>query len=403
MTTVTRILGTTHEVSLKGGNRRWFEGKLTAAVNRALSDLPIARIERPSWRVLVTFKEPVPFVEAARRLGTVFGIHSIKPIIHAGQTLDDLQAAIAVAIEGKSTPNFAVRCLRSDKSYPMTSTEIEVEVGGVVQEQTGWPVNLGNPALKIQILLDVHGFSFWLHAAEGPGGLPTGTGGRASCLLSGGIDSPVSAYAMMKRGMVLDFVHFHSFPQTDPASMEKVEELVEILVRFQGPARLAMVPLLPIQEAIIAHCPAEFRVLLYRRFMLRIAEKLARKFRSKALITGESLGQVASQTIENLVAVEAVTRMPVLRPLISLDKQEIIKTARRAGTYETSIRPHFDCCSFHLPERPATKSKAWELDSVEEELDIHALVMTALRNTEITRFTKPADWNLIPPPAGAEI
>jgi thiamine biosynthesis protein ThiI len=202
--------------------------------------------------------------------------------------------------------------------------------------------------------------------------------------------------------MRLDFVHFHSVPRTDPASLEKAEDLVRILTRYQGPARLAMVPLLPIQEEIAARCPAELRVLLYRRFMLRLAENAAGRFRADALITGESLGQVASQTIQNLRAVERVATMPVLRPLIGLDKPEIIDTARRIGTYETSILPHFDCCSFLLPDRPATKSCATELERAEEALDIPSLVEAAMAGAEVRRVTDPVPWEEIPLPTGLD-
>jgi thiamine biosynthesis protein ThiI len=204
----------------------------------------------------------------------------------------------------------------------------------------------------------------------------------------------------MKRGMRLDFVHFHSVPRTDPASLEKVEDLIRILIRYQGPARLAMVPLLPIQEEIAAQCPAELRVLLYRRFMLRLAERAAHRLRSNALITGESLGQVASQTIENLRAVEAIATMPVLRPLIGLDKPEIIEMARRMGTYETSILPHFDCCSFLMPDKPATKSTAAELDEAEQQLDVQSLVSEAIESTDVRPIEDPVDWEEIPLPIG---
>ena len=283
----------------------------------------------------------------------------------------------------------------------MTSPEIERTLGGFVQEQTGWPVDLSNPDLTIHVLVDENGLFTWTHSVPGPGGLPVGVGGRATCLISGGIDSPVAAYQLMKRGMRLDFVHFHSVPRTDPASLEKAEDLVKILTRYQGPARLAMVPLLPIQEEIAARCPAELRVLLYRRFMLRLAEEAARRFRSDALITGESLGQVASQTIQNLRAVESVATMPVLRPLIGLDKPEIIAIARRMGTYKTSILPHFDCCSFLLPDRPATKSTSAELDDAETTLDVQTLVSDAIDATDIRSIDEPVGWEEVPLPAGA--
>jgi len=398
METVTRILATTSEISLKGGNRRWFERTLTDNVRTALSDLPVASVNRPAWRVLITFKESVPFAEAARRLATVFGIGGIRAVELAGHTIEDLQTHLEPRLNELHPENFAIRCQRSEKRFPMTSPEIERTLGAFVHEHTGWPVDLSNPDLTIHVLVDENGLFIWTHQIPGPGGLPVGVGGRATCLISGGIDSPVAAYLLMKRGMRLDFIHFHSVPRTDPASLEKVRDLVKILIRYQGPARLAMVPLLPIQEEIAARCPADFRVLLYRRFMLRLAEEAAHRLRSDALITGESLGQVASQTIQNLRAVESVTSMPILRPLIGLDKPEIIAIARRMGTYETSILPHFDCCSFLLPDRPATKSTSSELDDAETTLDVDALVSDALDATDIRTIEKPVDWQDIPLP-----
>jgi thiamine biosynthesis protein ThiI len=220
-------------------------------------------------------------------------------------------------------------------------------------------------------------------------------------MISGGIDSPVAAWMVMKRGVRLDFVHFHSMPRTDSGSIEKVEELVRILVRYQGPAWLANVPLLTIQEEIAARCPPELRVLLYRRSMLRIAEQLALRGRSQALVTGEALGQVASQTIENLRAVEAAATLPVLRPLIGLDKAQIIELGRRIGTYEISILPHTDCCSLLMPDRPATRSSQSELAEAESLLDLERLTAAAVEDSEVRRIESATPWSEMPVPAGA--
>ncbi len=401
MTKVRRIIATTHEVSLKGGNRRWFERRLTANANRALAGLPVAGLSRPAWRLLVTFSEPVPFGEAARRLSTVFGLSAILPVHHAGYDLEDVIAELGRRVPAFSPRSFAVRCIRSDKSFPMTSVEIEREAGGAVQDLTGWPVDLTNPDLTIHLLLDRNGFWIWMVRVPGPGGLPTGTGGRGLCMLSGGIDSPVAAYLMMKRGMRLDFVHFHSVPATDPASLEKVRELVRILNLYQGRARLVMVPLLPIQKEIVDRCPESFRILLYRRFMMRIGQAFARNFRTRALITGESLGQVASQTVENLTAVQSAIELPVFRPLIGLDKQEIVTLARRAGTYDVSIQPHIDCCTYFVPDHPETRTSAEELETVESVLDVKALTEAAVRDAGIERIDEAASWERIPIPPEA--
>jgi thiamine biosynthesis protein ThiI len=334
-------------------------------------------------------------------LATVFGVGAFRPVEHAGRTIEELESHLAPRLQEFEPSSFAIRCQRSDKRFPLTSPEIERRIGSFVQDHTDWAVDLSNPDLTIHVLVDEKGLFTWTHRVPGPGGLPVGVGGRAACLISGGIDSPVAAYLLMKRGMRLNFVHFHSMPRTDPASLEKVDELIRILVRYQGPARLAIVPLLTIQEEIAARCPAELRVLLYRRFMLRLAENAANRFRSDALITGESLGQVASQTVENLRAVGAVSTMPVLRPLIGLDKPEIIDTARRIGTYETSILPHFDCCSFLMPDKPATKSTASELDEAEGHLDVNGLVAAAIDTTEVRSIDDPVHWDEIPVPIGA--
>ncbi len=401
MDTVTRVLATTSEISLKGGNRMWFERKLTDNVNKALGGLPVEAVDRPAWRVLITFSEPTSFAEVARRLGTVFGIGAIMAVEYGGQTLESLQDLLAARLGDLRADSFAIRCIRSNKQFPMTTPEIERALGSFVQARTGWPVDLSSPELTLHVVVDDKGLFLWSRRIPGPGGLPVGVGGRATCMISGGIDSPVAAWLMMKRGMRLDFVHFHSVPRTDPASLEKVADLTKILMRYQGRARLAMVPLLAIQEAIAARCPAEYRVLLYRRFMLRLAERAARRFKSDALVTGESLGQVASQTIQNLRAVEAVATLPVLRPLISLDKPEIIDRARRIGTYETSILPHFDCCSFLLPDSPATRSTAAELAEAEAALDVQSLVEEALGGCEYRKIDTPVDWSAIPVPREA--
>lgn len=400
MDRVTMILATTNEISLKGGNRPWFERQLTDNIRTALAGLPVEAIHRPAWRVLITFTDDVDFDEAARRLVTVFGLKSIRPVQFAGHTLDDLTKVLGPRLESLETDTFAVRCTRSDKRFPMTSPEVEREIGTFVQQHTGWPVDLRRPGLTVSILVDDRGLYLWTRGVPGPGGMPVGVGGRGACLLSGGIDSPVAAWAMLRRGMRLDFIHFHSVPRTNPASIEKVHRMIWILNRYQHSARIASVPLVSIQELIVAQCPEEYRVLLYRRFMLRIAEVLSRRFKSRALVTGEALGQVASQTIENLAAVEAVTEMPVLRPLIGFDKQEIISRARDIGTYDISIEPHQDCCSFLMPDNPATKSRADDLAKAEQVLDVEALVHSAVEATEIMSTNDTQSWDEVKLPSG---
>ncbi len=394
MINVTQVLATTNEISLKGGNRPWFERTLTDNVRRTLEGLPVATIRRPSWRLLISFSEPVDFAEVSRRLTTVFGLNSFMAVRFAGQTLDELTAALGPELETLSPQTFAVRCTRSDKRFPMTSPQVEREIGTFVQQRTEWQVDLRNPEVTVSILIDEDGLYFWTQKVPGPRGLPVGVSGRALCLLSGGIDSPVAGWQMLKRGMLLDFIHFHSVPRTNPASIEKVARMASILDRSQGTARLVLVPLLSVQEEIVARCPAEYRVLLYRRFMLRIADAVGNRFRSKALITGEALGQVASQTIENLAAVEEIAQRPVLRPLIGYDKQEIIARAREIGTYEISIEPHQDCCSFLLPDNPATRSTPSQLTSAEAALEVDRLVEEVTDQAEIRQLNGRSAWTV---------
>ncbi len=399
METVTRVLGATHEIGLKGKNRGWFEQKLVNNIRRALSDFPIDRIERPASRVLVTFSEEVAWIEAARRLGTVAGLRVFMPVQPAGNTLEELLGHLPDAVAKMAPGSFAVRCFRSDKRFPLSSMDVERRVGQWIVDSTGRTVDLDNPDSVLRVFVDRGGL--WLSSQEvnGAGGLPVGSGGRALCLLSGGIDSPVAAYAMLRRGMRVDFVHFHSVPRTDPTSLEKVRELVTVLNRFQPPARLATVPLLPIQEQVVARCPEEYRVLLYRRFMVRIAERIAFRNHLRGLITGECLGQVASQTVENLWALDSVAHLPMLRPLIGMDKEQIIATARRIGSYEISIIPHSDCCAYLMPTHPALAAAPAELREAEAELDIEALVRQALRETTFERVEDAVDWSEIPPPS----
>lgn len=397
------FLATTNEVSLKGGNRSWFERQITENVVHALRGLPEPRVTRPAWRVLIRFPEPVEVARVSRRLATVFGLSGFMPAEPCGTSVEDVVAVLPGELEGRHPRSFAIRCQRSDKTFPLSSVDVERLVGQAVVDRTGWKVDLDHPEYTLHVLIDRVGLFLWSDRIPGPGGLPVGTGGRAACLLSGGIDSPVAAWMSMKRGLSLDFIHFHSVPRTDPASLEKATDLVRVLARYQRRSRLHLVPLLPVQEQVVSRCPERLRVLLYRRFMLRIAEEiLHRRTRASALITGECLGQVASQTIENLAAIQAAASVPVLRPLIGMDKEEIVAVARRAGTYEISIRPHFDCCSFLLPKHPATRSEPEELARAESELPVDDLVRDAVHGVETATVDDPVPWSEMPVPPRPE-
>jgi tRNA uracil 4-sulfurtransferase len=366
---VFHVIATVHEVALKGANRGWFERPLVYHVRYALKGLPVAEVSIPA-RVVVRFQEPVPWREVLERLSTVFGLNGIIPVERAGTTYDQLERFVGehkADFEGKT---FAVRCKRSDKRFPLTSEQVNRRLGAFVNELTGMAVDLENPDVTVHVLVQSDGLYVFRERFPGPGGLPAGTSGRVLVLMSGGIDSPAAAYLAMKRGTRAHYVHFHSAPYTSDASVTKVERLVRVLTRHQGTSRLTVVPFGDCQREIVALCPERLRVVLYRRMMLRTAERIARRSRCEALVTGESLNQVASQTLENMAAIDRVAHMPVLRPLVGMDKQEIIALAERALTYELSILPHQDCCSFLQPQHPATRTTHAACEEAEAALDV---------------------------------
>lgn len=376
-----------HEIALKGKNRSRFERALRHNLETALKPLGPIRTRSVGGRVLIDGEADED--EVMKRALDVFGVaHAIR----ATRLPRDLDAAADLVLERvreRSPATFRVCTRRHDKRFPHTSLEVDRLIGARVHEATGIPVKLLGAELEAQVVILDDQILVGIDKQRGEGGLPVGTGGRVATLLSGGIDSPVAAWRMMKRGCHVDFVHFHSHPLVDRKSIEKAEELAEILTRWQYTTRLHLVPLADIQTACRLHAPAPLRVILYRRFMVRIAQVLARKYRCRALVTGESLGQVASQTLSNLAAVDAVSTMPILRPLIAMDKQEIVDQSHRIGTFEVSIEPDTDCCQLFMPPKPALHTSDEECTEGEKELDVAALVKDALAKTETVTFRWP--------------
>ncbi len=365
------------EIALKRGNRAFFESALVKNIHTALGEG--VRVSTLSGRMVVELGEgALPLPEAIERLTHVFGVANVAAATGTGPTLEAVRAAALELAAGRTFASFGIRARRAEKGFPVGSQEVNRDVGAAVQQQSGARVDLTNPELAIHIEL-LKKMAFVLaDRVPGPSGLPIGTSGRVACLLSGGIDSPVAAWRMMKRGCRPIFIHFHSAPFTSAESQEKAQEIAERLMRHQPATRLLLVPFGELQKKIVTAVPKAYRVVLYRRFMLRIGCALAKRHRAQALVTGEALAQVASQTLANLAAIDAVTTVSVLRPLIGMDKEEIVTEARRIGTYETSIEPHDDCCSFLIPPHPVIHSSKRELDEVEEALDIDALVEMAL-------------------------
>jgi thiamine biosynthesis protein ThiI len=372
------------ELVLKCGNRKWFEQKLLGDIRAKLRPLNISDIDNRDGRVIVSFAEGYDIKTLVDKADKVFGVTIYAPAIKAGIAFADIESAVLSRLEGRQFRSFAVRARRVDKRLALTSQEINIQLGSAVLKKfPNIKVDLDNPELTVHIDV-LSDFSLvYLDRVKGVGGLPMGSSGRIACLISGGIDSPVAAWHMMKRGCHVDFVHFHSAPFTDRASIEKVEEIVERLADWQAePCRLAKVAIGDLQRKLVTSAHEKYRVILYRRMMVRLATEIAVGLKSEALVTGEALGQVASQTLSNMATVENAAGMMMLRPLVGMDKQDITDLSRRIGTYDLSIMPHQDCCQFLEPRHPATYTTISELKEVEAALDIEQLVKDGLTNVE---------------------
>ncbi len=381
-----------HELWLKGRNRRFFLGKLFTALRQGLQGIPVERIEQPGDRLLVRLGTGASLEEAIRRIERVFGVAYYAVARPVAREMEALCQAAWEEAEPLRVASFAVRAKRSDKEFPHSTMEIESTVGRYLLERfraqgRDVRVRLKDPELTCHIEITPGPLLVYARKIPGPGGLPANTAGRMMCLLSGGYDSAVAAYHMMKRGAHMSFVHFYGTgARPGESSLHVASGLVRALAPYQFRAKLYRVPFEEVQREIVRYAPENVRVLLYRRMMLRIAEAFARRDRALALVTGDSLGQVASQTLRNLVAVEAAARMPVFRPLVGTDKMEILATARKIGTYDISSEPFHDCCPVFLPRSPELSARPEELAEAEAALDIEALITMGIRGATIERF-----------------
>jgi thiamine biosynthesis protein ThiI len=387
-----------HEIALKGRNRPFFVRRLAEHVARVTADLPVGQVRRASARLLLPLRDPACWPEARERLGRVFGLANFA-LAHEvplgprdadpAAAVERLGDAILARLGTVAVGSFRVQTKRGDKAFRLTSPEVNRVLGARIKDATRARVDLEEAALTVAVdILPGRAF-FSLEKVAGAGGLPVGTSGRVLALLSGGIDSPVAAWRMMRRGCRVDFVHFHSAPFLDRTSQEKARDLSRLLVAWELEADLYLVPFAEAQRRIVATVRRPLRVVLYRRMMLRIAEALARARGAEALVTGDSLGQVASQTLANLVVVGAATGLPVLRPLIGMDKNEIAQEAARIGSFETSIIPDQDCCSLFVPRHPATRAQPHEVEEAERMLDVPGLVAQAAGAAEHVHWRYP--------------
>ena len=397
----THVIVKFHEMALKGKNRPMFIRALAGNLKRATAGTGVERVWRGHMMIGLKLGDESDWPMVRERVADCFGVAKFFLAHSVGRDLSDVKSLIAEELEGRSFGSFRISARRADKRFPMTSPEINRELGAFVEAKTGARVDLTRPDL--QVLVDVLPTEVLVYFDEvaGYGGLPVGVTGRVTALLSGGIDSPVAAWHMMKRGCKVDFVHFHSYPLVDRSSMEKAAELTQMLTRFQHESTLHMVPFGEIQQHIIVSTPPPYRVVLYRRFMMRIAEALARKRGSPALVTGDSLAQVSSQTLENITVVEAAASMPIFRPLIGFNKAEIIDVARRIGTYPVSILPDQDCCTLFVPRHPVIHGQRGPVRKLEALLPVDRLVEQALDAVEVKRFSFPERPETVAQPASA--
>lgn len=375
------------EIALKGLNKPVFEKQLVQNVKKAVAPLgKFSVIKSQSMIYVEPSEDGVDMDAAAERLKKVFGIVNICPAARCEKTMEDIEKTTVECLKEMDTEGktFKVETKREDKQFPMNSPQISKHMGGVILKNVkGLSVDVHNPDILVQIEVRKQAFIF-TRKINGAGGMPIGTAGKAALLLSGGIDSPVAGYMIAKRGVRLDAVHFHSHPYTSDRAKEKVIELAKIMTEYTGNIRLHIIPFTDIQLDIIEKCPKEYLTIIMRRLMMRIAEKIAVKNGAKALITGESIGQVASQTMESLAVTDNSVDMPVFRPCIGMDKEEIVAISKKIDTYETSILPYEDCCTIFVPKHPKTKPTIQEIEEAEKLLTNPEKMMDeAIENEEL--------------------
>jgi len=377
------------ELALKGRNRPWFVERLVRNVREACHGLGVAEVRPLMGRIEVALAPEADRAAIADRLRHLFGIANFSLAARVAPSMDAIAAEVLQQVAGLPSSTFRVRVARADKGFPAASPDVERELGALIRTRCGWPVDLSNPARVVHVEI-VPGAAFCYVGKEpGQGGLPTGVSGRVACLLSGGIDSPVAAWRLMKRGCRALFIHFHAYPIVSTASQEKVRRLVEVLTRYQLQSRLVLVPFGELQRRLVVTVDAPLRVVLYRRFMFRIADRMAWRAGARVLVTGEAVGQVASQTLDNIAMIDDASRLTVLRPLVGMDKEEITAEARRIGTYEISILPDEDCCQVFTPKHPVTRARVEEIERAEASLPAQELVEAAIAGAVVEDVPAP--------------
>lgn len=383
---VTHVVIHYHEIALKGNNRRFFEKKLQRNVMRATAGLGLAELQRFSGRLMGVLTPDADWEKIAEALRHIFGIAYFAPMIKTAQNLEAITQTALNLLAGKTFTTFKVETKRAQKAFHLNSPQINALLGERICSQFNARVDLFQPEITLWLEISDDYALVYCDRILGAGGLPVGTGERAVCLISGGIDSPVAAYRLMKRGVKLIFVHFHSAPFTNTASQRLVERQVQLLTRYQFLSSLYLVPFAEVQRHIVAHSPPSLRMVLYRRAMLRIAERIAQSHHAQALVTGENVAQVASQTLANINVINQATGLAVIRPLAGDDKQEIITQARRIGTFDISVEPFEDCCSLFAARNPETHARLEGVLRCEAQFDLEPEIEKARWQAVLKRY-----------------
>ena len=387
---MTSILVHYSEIALKGKNRSWFVGRLVRNIHMALAGLHVKEVRTPIGRIEIVLGQDSAEADVLDRLKRVFGIANYSVATRVPLDFEGMANAIVSQLPPRESANsFRVFVRRADSKFATPSTDLARDLGSRVWHARGWKVDLDHADLVIRVEI-VPGAAFcYMGRDSGVGGLPTGTGGRLVALLSGGIDSPVAAWRMMKRGCHCTLVHFHSVPFLSNASQEKARRLAEVLTRYQLRTRLYLVPFGELQRQITLSVSGDLRVIVYRRMMLRIAQRIARDVRARALVTGDVIGQVASQTLDNMTVIDQAAHMPVFRPLVGMDKEEIITQAQRLGTFDISIVPDQDSCTLFTPRHPETHARRHIIDRVEQTLPVDTMIQSAVAAAAVEHLSYP--------------
>lgn len=387
---ITEVMARYGELSTKGKNRKQFIKQLGNNVRAAFEGSPNLKIKahRDRLHIELNGEEAEPVIE---RLSMIFGIQTISPVVKTEKSIEAAKTAALFLVQSQFSPgkSFKITTRRADHNWEYDTNEVNQLLGDYIYKAIpGIQVKMKNPSINVRVEVRLDGLFISVDSTKGAGGLPTGTSGKGMLMLSGGIDSPVAGYLAMKKGINLEAVHFHSPPYTSPQALQKAKDLAEKLTKFSGPIPFIEVPFTEIQETIKQHVPQGYIMTITRRMMMRITDQLREQRESLAIVNGESLGQVASQTMESMAVINEVTHAPILRPLISMDKTEIIELAEKIDTFDLAILPYEDCCTIFTPPKPRTKPKLKHVLEIEEKMDVEGLVQRAVAGIQMEEISE---------------